>query len=321
MSKNILGIHHITAIAGDPQQNVNFYAGLLGLRLVKVTVNYDDPYTYHLYYGDGQGTPGTVLTFFPWPGAYRGRHGNGQVTATAFVIPSGALPYWNERLAKNDVTCDKPSDRFGQPVLSFVDYDGMAIELHESVDSNPERAWQGGPIPAKYAICGFHSATLSEEGYERTAKLLTDTLGFRPIGQERNRFRYEIAGGGPSTVVDLVCSPDAPQGRVAVGAVHHIAWRTPDDDEQVSWLGEIGRLGYNVSPVMDRRYFHSIYFREPGGVLFEIATDLPGFTVDEPVEILGTKLALPEWLEPNRSLIEKHLPPLRFSPNPQEGSL
>jgi glyoxalase family protein len=311
MRSNILGIHHITAIASDPQSNIDFYTGVLGLRLVKVTVNFDDPASYHLYYGDGQGHPGTILTFFAWPGARRGRRGNGQVTSTSFAIPQGSVQFWLDRFAAGGVDFERPPDRFGESVIAFTDGDGLQLELIETAASDPTRAWTGSSVPPEAGIRGFHSATLSETGYERTAELLTKTMGFRPVGQEQNRFRYAVATEGASRTVDLVCAPGGMEGRVAVGTVHHIAWRTTDDAEQLQWLAELGSLGYNLSPVMDRVYFHSIYYREPGGILFEIATDPPGFTVDESVEDLGSGLQLPPWLERDRLEIEAVLSPIQ----------
>jgi glyoxalase family protein len=313
MSKQLLGIHHVTAIAGDPQRNLDFYTGVLGLRLVKLTVNYDDPHTYHFYYGDGHGSPGTILTFFPWPGARKGHQGNGQVTFTAFAVPEGALQFWAKRFAERGVEFEGPSSRFQEQLIVFSDPDGLQLELVAGPSLSLEKSWQAGPIPLDYAIHGFHSATLAEEGYERTASLLTDTLGFRLVRQEGNRFRYAAGSGEPGSVVDVICTPDDSMARVAVGTVHHIAWRTADDQQQGEWHREIARLGYNISPVMDRKYFHSIYFREPGGVLFEIATDAPGFTVDESLESLGARLVLPDWLEPRRSQIEAHVPPIQLS--------
>ena len=311
-SKEILGIHHITAIAGHPQTNIDFYVGLLGLRLIKLTVNFDDPSTYHLYYGDGVGHPGTILTFFPWPSAPRGRHGNGQVTQTSFAVPAGALDYWKERLTSHKIAVQGPVERFGEPTISFADPDGMIVELVFVNTVNGDRAYQAGPVPLQNAIHGFHSATLSEEGYQKTASLLTGTLGFELARQEGNRFRYVIGSGGPGATVDVICAPEERRGNVLVGTVHHIAWRTPDDRQQREWLAEITRQGYNASPVMDRKYFHSIYFREPGGILFEIATDPPGFSVDESLEALGSKLVLPPWLEASRAELEAVLPPLRL---------
>jgi glyoxalase family protein len=294
----ISGIHHVTAIAGDPQANIDFYTRFLGLRLVKKTVNFDDPGTYHFYYGDSEGRPGSILTFFPWPGARRGRHGNGQVTVTSFAIPQGSIGHWVEKLSKADIAFDGPVTRFGEEALIFSDPDGLKLELIESVN-------EGGT-----AIRSFHSATISETGYERTARLLTDTMGLRLAGQEGNRFRFVADDGGPSKIVDVLCSPDAARGLIAAGTVHHIAWRTPDAEEQLRWRGILVGLDYDVSPVMDRTYFESIYFREPGGVLFEIATDPPGFTVDEPLEKLGHDLKLPAMYEPMRQRIESALPPV-----------
>ena len=311
MKKEILGIHHITAICGNPQRNVDFYAGLLGLRLVKLTVNFDDPGTYHLYYGDGVGHPGTILTFFPWPDAPKGRAGNAQVTQTSFAVPNGALDYWKNRLTEAGVAVQEPHRRFDEEVLSFRDRDGMGVELVATKALDERLVFADGPVPSGFAIHGFHSATLSEGGYLKTAELLTDTMGLELIGQEQSRFRYVIPSGGAASVVDVLCAPEQSQGRIGVGSVHHIAWRTRDDEQQHEWLAEL-QNSYNVSPVMDRKYFHSIYFREPGSILFEIATDPPGFGVDEPLEELGTHLVLPPWLEPNRSRIEFLLPKLQL---------
>jgi catechol 2,3-dioxygenase-like lactoylglutathione lyase family enzyme len=310
MNTEISGLHHITAIAGDPQKNIDFYSGVLGLRLVKLTVNFDDPGTYHLYYGDGVGTPGTIITFFPWPNARRGRQGTGLVTAASFAISAAALDYWADRLQQHGVVARRVSSRFGEPAISFHDPDGMQLELIASPLAMSERANQTGPVPLSYAIRGFHSATLTETGHKKTAAMLTDTLGFRLVGKEENRFRYALASGAPGSIVDVVSAPDERHGNVLVGTVHHIAWRTPNDENQSDWRSELIRLGNDVSPVMDRKYFHSIYFREPGGILFEIATDPPGFSVDEPTDLLGSKLLLPPWLEPSRAELERELPSL-----------
>jgi glyoxalase family protein len=311
MSMQVHGIHHVTAIAGDPQPNVDFYAGVLGLRLVKVTVNYDDPHTYHLYYGDERGQPGTILTFFPWPEALRGRMGTGQVTVIAFTIPDGSLGFWVDHLNARQVAIDGPSQRFDEEVIALQDPDGLHLELVAGgsgrvTDPRPE-----GTVPGKDAIRGFRGVTMAVEGYERSAGLLTTTLGFREVGAKGNRFRYAVGEGGTHGVVDLLCLPSGPRGQVAVGTVHHIAWRTPDNEAQRTWRAEIARLGYNVTPIIDRSYFRSIYFREPGGVLFEIATDLPGFAVDEPPDQLGRRLTLPSWLESSREGFAKALPRLR----------
>ncbi len=321
MSRAILGIHHITAIAGDPQHNIDFYTDVLGLRLVKVTVNFDDPGAYHFYYGDGRGTPGTILTFFSWPGARRGRHGNSQVTHTSFAVPPGSLPFWQERFASRGIHADAIEGRFGQQVLPFRDHDALRLELVETPATGAARVWDRAGVPLEFAIHGFHSATLSETGYERTAALLTGTMGFRLMGQEQNRFRYEVDDGGASKVVDVICAPSGPEGSIAVGNVHHIAWRTADDAQQKDWRAELSRLDYNVSPVMDRVYFHSIYYREPGGILFEIATDVPGFAIDESFEKLGSGLMLPPWLEQHRSKIEAVLPPIERHSREQRAAL
>lgn len=311
MNPTIPGLHHVTAICSDPQQNVEFYHGVLGLRLVKLTVNFDDPGSYHLYYGDERGRPGTIMTFFAWPGAYRGRIGPPQVTETAFAVPGGALEFWAERLGERRIDVERGGARFGDLTLTFADPDGLKLALVATaeVGGGPPT---GGPIPPAMAIRGFHGVTLSEEGYENTARLLTEVMGFRAEGSEGNRFRYRAGAGGPASVVDLLCVPDARHGGLGAGVVHHVAFRTPEDAQQAAWRAEIARRGHNVSPVMDRQYFHSIYFREPGGVLFEIATDPPGFTADEPPDRLGSTLKLPPWLEPRRAVLERALPRLRL---------
>jgi glyoxalase family protein len=300
MEAKILGIHHVTAIAAAPQPNVDFYTGFLGMRLVKKTVNFDDPGTYHFYYGDRTGSPGSILTFFPWPGARRGYHGSGQVTVTSFAVPKDSIPRWEQRARGSGVSTDAIATRFDEEVLSLRDPDGLQLELAGSLEAGESDA-----------IGKIHSATISEEGYERTAKLLTDTMGFRLTGEHGNRFRYEVAEGGPGATVDVLCTPDLRRGSGGAGTVHHIAWRTPDDRQQLVWHRQLIDLQYNVSPVMDRQYFHSIYFREPGGVLFEIATDPPGFTVDEPLESLGTGLMLPPAYEKSRKQIELTLPEIK----------
>jgi catechol 2,3-dioxygenase-like lactoylglutathione lyase family enzyme len=312
MDQELLGIHHITAIAGEPQQNLDFYAGVLGLRLVKLTINFDDPGTYHLYYGDGIGHPGTILTFFPWPKAPKGRRGTGQVAAISFAVPDGSIAYWIARLKEHKITHASPLARFGEQVLSFSDPDGLGIELISTPNLPTERAYAAGPVPLAHALHGFHSATLTEAGYQRTAKLLTETMGFRLAQQEGNRFRYAAESGEAGAMADVLCAPEERPGRVAVGTVHHIAWRTADDQQQSAWQQELGRLNYDVTPIIDRKYFHSIYYREPGGILFEIATDPPGFAIDESPEGLGSKLQLPPWLESAREELLAVLPPLQL---------
>jgi glyoxalase family protein len=310
MTMQVHGIHHVTAIAGDPQATVDFYTGVLGLRLVKLTVNYDDPQTYHVYFGDEAGHPSTILTFFPWPGAPRGRAGTGQVTVTAFAIPDGSLGFWADHLKANKVECTGPIRRFDEEVLELQDPDGLHLELvtGRAPETSPR---PDGPVPGQHAIRRFYGVTMAVEGYERTAGLLTATLGMREAGTKGNRFRYMAGDAGAPAFVDLLCLPSGPRGRVAVGTVHHIAWRTPDDETQRAWREKIARLGYNVTPIIDRTYFHSIYFREPGGVLFEIATDPPGFAVDEPAGALGKRLVLPPWLESARADLAQVLPTVR----------
>jgi len=310
--KSLAGIHHVTAITADAQKNIDFYCGVLGLRLVKLTVNFDDPGSYHLYYGDELGRPGTIMTFFAWAGAYRGKIGPPQVTVTAFAVPATAVDFWIERLKKLGVETQPIVNRFNERVIAFTDPDGMQLEIIGAADQKSQ-PWPAGPVPVESAIRGFHSATISEEGYENTASLLTDVMGFTLIGSEENRFRYRASvGDGFASTIDLVCVPDARHGSMGAGVVHHIAFRTKDDAQQKTWHETIAEKGFNVSPVMDRTYFHSIYYREPGGVLFEIATENPGFTADEPAETLGSKLMLPPWLEKNRAEIEKAVPPVRL---------
>lgn len=309
--KTIGGLHHVTAITADAQKNIDFYCGILGLRLVKLTVNFDDPGSYHLYYGDEIGRPGTVLTFFAWPGAARGRIGPPQVSATAFAVPAAAMIYWAGRLKEHSVEA-RTSDRLGESAIAFADPDGMALELVGVADPRGQ-PWAAGPIPAEHAIVGFHSVTLCEDGYENTARLLSDVMGFTAGGQERDRFRYRAGGGdGFAAIVDVRCVPDARRGELGAGIVHHVAFRTPDDHQQQAWRKQIAGLGFNISPVMDRIYFHSIYYREPGGVLFEIATENPGFTLDETPQKLGSGLMLPPWLQSFRPQIEQALPPVRL---------
>jgi catechol 2,3-dioxygenase-like lactoylglutathione lyase family enzyme len=316
MTARTAGIHHVTAIAGNPQENIDFYAGLLGLRLVKLTVNFDDPGAYHLYYGDEVGHPGTIMTFFSWPGARRGRRGIGQVGATSLAVPPGSIGFWKDRLRSAGVRLarpvDEPERRFGDPVLAFLDPDGLFVELVASEAAEGWPCWQEGPVSAEHAIRGFHSVTLEEEGYVRTQELLTDTLGFEPVGQERQVCRFRAGEDGPGNLLDIRMAPNMQFGVVAVGTVHHVAWRAPDDASEQALQHDLARLGYNPTQMLDRQYFHSVYFREPGGVLFEIATEPPGFTVDESVEELGTHLKLPPWLEPKRAAIEQILPAVRL---------
>ncbi|NHD15567.1 MULTISPECIES: ring-cleaving dioxygenase [unclassified Actinopolyspora] len=311
------GLHHVTAIATDPQRNADFYRTALGLRLVKRTVNFDAPDTYHLYFGGESGQPGTLITFFPWPGAPSGRRGAGQTTAVAFSVPQNSLGWWYRHLDGLEVNVGTPATRSSEEALRVADPDGLLIELVGHPMADQRGPWEEGTIPPEYAIRGLHSVTVTEIGHEHTAELLTDTLGFRLVEESGSRFRFAAGSEGSGALVDVLCSPEAPLGTVAAGTVHHIAWRTPDESEQVDWRNTLLDRGLDITPVLDRRYFHSIYFREPGGVLFEIATDSPGFTVDEPLMELGRALKLPPWLEPSRAEIEQSLPALRV-PGPEE---
>jgi len=309
MSPILPGIHHVTAITADAQTNIDFYCGVLGLRLVKLTVNFDDPSSYHLYYGDELGRPGTIMTFFAWPGAHRGIVGPPQVTATALAVPAGALAFWADRLKNLNPTS---ADRFGEKAIRFTDPDGLTLEIVATTNPGGQ-PWTRGPIAAEHAIHGFHGVTLSEEGYEATAAVLTELMGFKYDSTDGSRFRYRATGGsGFASIVDLICTPDAPHGGMGAGSVHHVAFRTPDDAQQAQWRSKIVQARLNVSPVMDRNYFHSIYYREPGGVLFEIATDSPGFAVDEPADQLGSKLMLPEQYEAARAQIEQIVPKIKL---------
>lgn len=310
----IQGIHHITAIAGDPQRNIDFYHNLLGQRLVKRTVNFDDPGTYHFYFADEAGTPGTVLTFFPWRHVAPGVRGNGEVAATAYTVPTAALDYWRKRLDTHGVVVREAKPRFGAEVIAFADPDGMEIELIGSDARATIQPWLNGPIPAEFMLRGFHSATLWIAQAAPTADLLTQQLGYIFVGQEGNRFRYQGASNDIGLYLDLVERPGQPAARLGAGSVHHIAFRTVDDEEQVAYKAKLHKANYSVSPVMDRQYFHSIYFRSPGGVLFEVATDAPGFTYDESIAELGSHLKLPSWLEPQRATIEAKVLPIHVEP-------
>jgi glyoxalase family protein len=312
MSDRPQGIHHVTAIAGDAQRNLDFYSELLGLRLVKQTVNFDDPGTYHLYYGDEEGRPGTIMTFFPWKGAPRGSLGAGQTSATAFSVPVGSLGFWKQRLQNARVPVEDPHSRFNEEVLSLADPDGLRLELvaHEEAMDLP--LWQNGPIQAAHAIRAFHGVTLLEHYLEATARLLTEDLGFEEGATSGERQRFNAPAGGPASRVDILTRPDQGFGRIAVGSVHHVAFRIAGTPEQSSWREQAIANGLRVTSMRDRTYFRSVYFQEPGGVLFEIATDAPGFAIDESVDDLGSSLQLPEWLEPQREILQKQLPPLKL---------
>jgi glyoxalase family protein len=308
MLSPVAGLHHVTAIASDPQTTLDFYTQVLGLRFVKRTVNFDDPGTYHFYFGDDAGSPGTILTFFPWPDAARGHAGAGEVTKTAFSVPAASLEYWQERLADQGLLVEQTGKRFEEQVVTFPDPDGMKIEIVAHPDAGPVNAPRYAPVPPEHAIRGFFGVTLLEHRAEATATIL-NVLGFQKIAEDGNRLRFSAPGGALGNHIDLLVDPNAKFGRQGAGSVHHIAFRAKDDAAQKAWREEIAKH-LAVTPVLDRTYFHSIYFREPGGVLFELATDPPGFALDEPIESLGEELRIPEWLEPRRALIEKRLPPI-----------
>lgn len=309
MPQPIVGLHHVTAIASDPQRNLDFYTEVLGLRFVKRTVNFDDPGTYHLYFGDDAGTPGSILTFFAWPHATRGRVGAGETSATAFVVPTSSLEFWEGRLLAAGTPVEHLGDRFSEPVLSFSDPDGMRVEIignDAAVEALPSRT---ATVPAQHAIRGFHGVTLCEAGFELTARVL-EIMGFHQKGQESNRIRFVSPSPALGGNVDILTQPKRVYGMMGAGSVHHIAFRVPTDQAQADWRELLSEVPLNVTPVLDRIYFHSIYFREPGGVLFEMATDPPGFAFDEPIEHLGESLKLPPWLESYRSQIAGALPPI-----------
>ncbi len=307
------GIHHVTAIASDPQRNVDFYAGVLGLRLVKRTVNFDDPTNYHFYFGDELGNPGTLLTFFPWPDARRGRQGAGQAAVTSFGIVPASLGFWIERLLRHRVEFEQPVTRFDdERVITFKDPDGLLLELvaHARVEqSGSDRMDRlADPIPSAWAIRGLYSITLWQDGHQSTSEILTGQLGFKLAREQGSIFRYTSANSSPGSIVDLRIVPGLWRGVMGAGVVHHVAFRAGSDEIQMTVREELAADGQNVTPALDRDYFRSVYFREPGGVLFEIATDAPGFTVDEPAATLGQELKLPSWLEQRRFEIEALLP-------------
>jgi glyoxalase family protein len=307
MPEPIVGLHHVTAIASDPQRNLDFYTELLGLRFVKRTVNFDDPGTYHFYFGDDGGSPGTILTFFPWPTATRGSRGVGETSATAFLVPASSLLYWQQRLLEAGVPVEHGDVRIGDSVLRFSDPDGMTLELVGREVQAATSAPRTADVPPEHSIRGFFGVTLCEAGFEGTASVLVK-MGFSQQAEEGNRYRFAAPGAALGSHVDILVQPQLMDGRMGAGSVHHIAFRAPNDASQLEWREGIKSLSLDVTPVLDRTYFHSIYFREPGGVLFEIATDPPGFTFDEPIESMGEALKLPPWLEPKRELIEKVLP-------------
>jgi glyoxalase family protein len=300
---HIPGIHHVTAICGNAQANVDFYAGILHQRLVKKTVNFDAPDTYHLYYGDQAGRPGTILTFFPFAGATPGRAGPGMASAYAYAVPKAAFAAWLDRAGALEDRISLTA-RFGARVLTLHDPDGAPVELVEVDGVAPD-------------IGGFHSATLWERDIAPTARLLQDVFGYREAGHETvsgmERLRLKAPGEAIGNVIDIIRSPEAVQARAGAGTIHHVAFRARDDAEQLGWIDRLATAGHRTTPVIDRQYFNAIYFREPGGILFEIATDNPGFAVDEPIETMGQALMLPAQHEPLRAELTRVLPPLRVA--------
>jgi glyoxalase family protein len=310
---DIKGLHHITCIAGDPQQNLDFYSGTLGMRLVKRSVNQDVPDTYHLFYADGEAHPGADLTFFPWPNMQDVRPGIGLATEVSLAVAPNALDYWAQRLREHDVTVGERESRFGERVLPFTDPHGLHVALVETPDAREFAAWDKSPVPADKQIRGLHSVRLWERDLASTATFLTDVLGFRAAGEENGWQRYVIGRGGSGEHLDIRVLPNEQRGAWGVGAVHHVAWRVRDDATELAVRARVAAAHRRPTEVIDRFYFKSVYFLEPGGVLFEIATDGPGFTTDEDLESLGEKLVLPPWLEPMRREIESALPPLSYA--------
>ena len=320
-----LGLHHVTAVCGEPQRNLDFYAGLLGLRFVKRTVNFDDPQTYHFYYGDAEGRPGSILTFFPWPGARQGRAGIGQVAVTSFAAVPAALGFWVERLVHHGVQFEGPTTR-GVPgsgseqVLRFQDHDGLLLEIVATAGAGARAGWGGAPgIPTEHSLRGFHSVTLWQDQGDPTAGILVDALGFRLLGEIEGGRRYAAGDGGPGTLVDVRAVGGFLRGIGGLGTVHHVAFRAASQSEQLAIRARVATAGRDPTPVIDRKYFYSVYFREPGGVLFEVATDPPGFAIDEPMERLGERLMLPPQFEPFRTQIQAALPPIHLPLPARQG--
>ena len=304
------GIHHVTAICGDPKRNVAFYTCNLGLRLVKKTVNFDDPTTWHLYYGDETGRPGTALTFFAWGERPAGRNGNGMAVETAFIIPEGSLGYWTQRLVAHGIAHDAPEKRFGESVLPLRDPDGMRLALVAVKGADQIPGWSNGDVPVEHAVRGFHGVTLMVGASAPTAQVLTGGFGFKAAGRDGHRHRFLADGDKIGSVVDIRAAEGFLAGRQGTGSVHHVAFRAADDAAQAGMVATLKAQGLHPTDQIDRCYFRSVYFREPGGVLFEIATDDPGFTLDEPRATLGSAIKLPPWYEPRRAEIVAALPPL-----------
>lgn len=310
MSNNILGLHHITAIAGNAQRNFDFYTRVLGVRLVKKTVNFDDPGTYHFYYGNEVGAPGTILTFFPWEGITAGYAGTGMATEIGYSVPAGSLEFWKERFDRYRVKQGETSERFGELYLPFQDPDGLRLALTVPKVADDRKAWATTAITEQAAVKGFHGITLALRSIKGTVAVLTEIFGYKLLEQEGNRYRFITEAVANAAIVDIIEDPQGTTGQVAGGTIHHVAFRVADDNILMEFRDKILKRGFNITPKIDRNYFFSLYFREPGGVLFEIASDNPGFATDEAVAELGTGLKLPPQYEPMRGDIEKALPVL-----------
>lgn len=312
MKNLITGIHHITAIAGNPQRNLDFYTGVLGMRLVKKTVNFDAPEVYHFYYGDSTGSPGTILTFFPYTGIQKGRRGKGMINTIGLSVSYSSLNFWENRLKNSGIKYSSPRERFNKEVsFYFEDYDGLGLELVFN-NEDKRKGFSNGHIPEEYSIKGFYNVEIWEEGYERTAGLLTGQMDHKLISEQGNRFRY-AANNSSGNYIDILCYPDKLRGLGGGGTVHHIAFNTQDKNTQEEARKIISQTNLNPTPIIDRQYFTSVYFREPGGVLFEIATSGPGFAIDEDEKHLGEELKLPPQYEQFRSEIEKVLKPVTLN--------
>lgn len=311
MKQNILGLHHITAIASNAKSNFEFYTNVLGLRMVKKTVNFDDPETYHFYYGNEEGTPGTILTFFPWEGIGRGKPGVGQATEIGYSVPDGSLDFWMDRFKNFNVSFGEKAEKFGELFLPFTDPDGLNISLIIPAKNDERKPWETTAVKIDNATKGFHSVTLTLKKIDATAKILTDIFGYRLLAQEGNRYRFVTDAIESASIIDLLETPEGKQGHNAAGTNHHIAFRVANEAIQMAFHEKIASSGLQITPKIDRDYFYSLYFREPGGVLFEIATDNPGFTIDEPLSELGSNLKLPKQYEPARAQIERALPALK----------
>ena len=310
MENQVLGIHHITAIAGKAKTNYDFYTKVLGLRFIKKTVNFDDPNTYHFYYGNEEGAPGTILTFFPWEGIQSGRRGTRQVTEIGYSVPAGSLDFWQKRLDDHHVIYNKVTEKFGEQYLTFLDPDGLKFELTVANTADHRTAWTTPEVTEEHAIRGFHHVTITSNKIEKTAEVLTEILGYHLQERVVNRSRYITDTVSEAAIVDLVEAPGEAAGHVAGGSVHHVAFRVKDEATLMYYRDKIAAKGLNITEKIDRNYFYSLYFREPGGVLFEIATDNPGFMIDENKEELGSHLMLPEQYEQHRLEIEQVLPKL-----------